>query len=55
VRPCNFCPYMRKITLPSVRHSLETLTYEITIDPAIAGPAKLAIDRMLEVGRGVSG
>jgi len=55
VRPCNFCPYMRKITLPSVRRSLETLTCEITIDPAIAGPAKRAIDRMLEVGRGISG
>ncbi len=55
VRPCNFCPYMRKITLPSVRRSLETLTYEVTIDPAIAGPAKRAIDRMLEVGRGLSG
>ncbi len=55
VRPCNFCPYMRKITLPSVRRSLETLTCEITIDPAIAGPAKRAIDRMLEVGRGLSG
>ena len=55
VRPCNFCPYMRRITLPSVRRSLETLTCEITIDPAIAGPAKHAIDRMLEVGRGLSG
>jgi len=55
VRPCNFCPYMRKITLPSVRRSLETLTHAITIDPAIAGPAKRAIDRMLEVGRGISG
>ena len=55
VRPCNFCPYMRRITLPSVRRSLETLTCEITIDPAIAGPAKRAIDRMLEVGRGLSG
>ncbi len=55
VRPCNFCPYMRKITLPSVRRSLEALTYEVTIDPAIAGPAKRAIDRMLEVGRGLSG
>ena len=55
VRPCNFCPYMRKITLPSVRRSLETSTYEITIDPVVAGPAKRAIDRMLEVGRGLSG
>ena len=55
VRPCNFCPYMRKITLPSVRRSLETLTHEITIDPMVAGRARRAIDRMLEVGRGVSG
>ena len=55
VRPCNFCPYMRKITLPSVRRSLETLTYEIAIDPEIAGRSKAAIDRMLEVGRGLSG
>jgi quinolinate synthase len=55
VRPCNFCPYMRKITLPLVRRSLETLTYEVAIDPAIAGSAKRAIDRMLEVGRGLLG
>jgi len=55
VRPCNFCPYMRKITLPSVRRSLETLTYEVTIDPVVAGGARRAIDRMLEVGRGRSG
>lgn len=55
VRPCNFCPYMQKITLPSVRRSLETMTYEVAIDPVIAGPAKRAIDRMLEVGRGLSG
>jgi quinolinate synthase len=55
VRPCNFCPYMRKITLPSVRRALETLTHEVTIDPAVAGRARRAIDRMLDVGRGSSG
>jgi len=55
VRPCNFCPYMRKITLPSVRRSLETSTYEVAIDPEVAGRAKSAIDRMLEVGRGRAG
>jgi len=55
VRPCNFCPYMRKITLPAVRRSLETATYEITIDPVVAGRAKRAVDRMLDVGRGSSG
>jgi quinolinate synthase len=55
VRPCNFCPYMRKITLPLVRRSLETLTHEIAIDPVVAGRARRAINRMLAVGRGRSG
>jgi quinolinate synthase len=55
VRPCNFCPFMRKITLPSVRRSLETLTHEVAIDPQVADRAKRAIDRMLEVGRGLLG
>lgn len=31
------------------------MTHEVTIDPEIAGRAKRAIDRMLDVGRGVSG
>jgi quinolinate synthase len=55
VRPCNLCPYMRKITLPSVRRSLETMTYEVAIDPVVAHGARRAIDRMLEVGRGRAG
>ena len=55
VRPCNFCPHMRKITLPSVRRSLETSTHEVTIDPEIAQRARRAVDRMLEIGRGASG
>lgn len=55
VRPCNLCPYMRKITLPSVRQTLETLTYEVAIDPVVAGGARRAIDRMLEIGRGRTG
>jgi quinolinate synthase len=55
VRPCNICPYMRKITLPSVRRSLETMTHEVTIAPEVAARARRAIDRMLEVGRGRMG
>jgi len=55
VRPCNICPYMRKITLPSVRRSLETMTHEITIPLEVAGRATRAIERMLEVGRGPMG
>jgi quinolinate synthase len=52
VRPCNFCPHMQKITLPSVRRALETMTYQVSIDPEIARRARRAMDRMLDVGRG---
>jgi quinolinate synthase len=49
VRPCNLCPHMKRITLPKIRQALETLTYEITIDPAVAAGARCAVDRMLAV------
>jgi quinolinate synthase len=49
VRPCNLCPHMKRITLPKIRRALETLTYEVTIDPVIASRARHAVERMLEV------
>ncbi len=49
VRPCNLCPHMKRITLPGLRRSLETLTHEVTIDPAVAGRARQAVERMLAV------
>ena len=47
VRPCNLCPHMKRITLPAIRRALETMTTEVTIDPAIAAPARAAVERML--------
>jgi quinolinate synthase len=49
VRPCNLCPHMRQITLPKIRRALETLTHEVTIDPAVAVGARRAVERMLAV------
>ncbi|HVZ69887.1 MAG TPA: quinolinate synthase NadA [Rhizomicrobium sp.] len=49
IRPCNLCPHMKRITLPQILHSLETMTYEVTVDPAIAQRAKAAVERMLAV------
>jgi quinolinate synthase len=49
VRPCNLCPHMKRITLERILHSLETMTTEVTVDPAISVRAKKAIDRMLAV------
>ncbi|MDP1839657.1 MAG: quinolinate synthase, partial [Reyranella sp.] len=49
VRPCNLCPHMKRITLPRIRRALETMRHEVTIDPAIAVPARRAVERMLAV------
>ena len=38
---------MKRITLPKIRHALETLEGEVTIDPAIAASARRAVERML--------
>lgn len=51
VRPCNLCPHMKRNTLPKVLHSLQTMQYEVTIDPNVAQRARLAVDRMLELSR----
>jgi len=49
VRPCNLCPHMKRITLPKIRRALETLTHQVTIDPAVAAGARRAVERMLAV------
>ena len=49
VRPCALCPHMKRITLPKIRRALETMTHEITVEPAIADRARRAIERMLAV------
>jgi len=49
VRPCNLCPHMKRITLPKIRHALETMQEEVTIDPALAERARRSVERMLEV------
>ncbi len=49
LRPCNLCPHMKRITLPKILRALETLTYEVKVDPAVAARAKTAVERMLVV------
>lgn len=49
IRPCNLCPHMKRITLGNIRHALETMQHEVTIDPGIAARARLAVERMLAV------
>jgi quinolinate synthase len=49
IRPCNLCPHMKRITLPKILHSLQTLEYEVLVDPVIAKRAHGAVKRMLEI------
>ncbi len=47
IRPCNLCPHMKRITLANIREALELNRHEVTIDPAVAAPARRAVERML--------
>lgn len=51
VKPCNLCPHMKRITLPKILDSLLFMTEEVTVDPAIAGRARLAVERMINLKR----
>ena len=47
VRPCNLCPHMKRIALPGILNSLETISVEVTVDPTVAARAREAVERML--------
>jgi quinolinate synthase len=47
IRPCNLCPHMKRISLAKIREALEQNQHMVEIDPAVAAPARRAIERML--------
>ncbi|WP_375408645.1 quinolinate synthase NadA [uncultured Methylobacterium sp.] len=49
IKPCNMCPHMKRISLKNIRHALETLTHEVTVEPELAERARAAVERMLAV------
>ena len=50
-RPCNMCPYMKKITLEKVLWSLHSGAGEVTVDPVVSAKARRAVERMIEISR----
>ncbi|MBB3892244.1 quinolinate synthase [Phenylobacterium haematophilum] len=49
VRPCNLCPHMKKISLQNIYEALLHNRFEVTVDPAIAERARLAVQRMVDL------
>lgn len=47
VRPCNLCPHMKRITLPKILDSLETLQPTVEVPAEISARARGAVERML--------
>jgi quinolinate synthase len=51
IKPCNLCPYMKKITLPKILDCLENETNEIIIPNNLMDRARLSVTRMTSIGR----
>jgi quinolinate synthase len=49
MRPCNLCPHMKRITLENIYEALLHGRHEVTVDPAIAERARLAVQRMVDL------
>jgi quinolinate synthase len=50
IRPCNFCPHMKRITLPKILDSLIHMRDEVLVDQALAARARASVQRMIDVG-----
>ena len=51
IKPCNLCPYMKKITLPKILDCLEKESNEIIIPDNLIDRARLSVEKMTLIGR----
>ena len=51
VRPSNLWPHMKRISLKKIYDAIRFNQHEIVVEENIINKARLAIDRMLEIGR----
>lgn len=45
------CPYMKKISLEKILWVLHSMENQVHVDPAVAGQARLAVQRMIDLSR----
>ena len=51
IKPCNLCPYMKKITLPKILNCLENENNEIVIAKNLMKKARRSVEKMTLIGR----
>jgi len=51
IKPCNLCPYMKKITLPKILDCLENESNEIIIPNHLMEKARRSVEKMALIGR----
>jgi quinolinate synthase len=49
IGPCMMCPHMKQISLQNIHDALVKGQFEVTVDPALAARARLAVQRMIEL------
>lgn len=49
VRPCNICPYMKRVTLENILHTLQTGNNEVIIEEKMAKRARVSVQRMVDL------
>ncbi|MCP9481792.1 quinolinate synthase NadA [Shimia sp. CNT1-13L.2] len=50
-KPCNMCPYMKKITLEKVLYVLHTMENQVEVDPEMADKARQSVEAMIDLSR----
>jgi quinolinate synthase len=49
IGPCMMCPHMKQISLQNIHDALIKGQFEVTVDPALAARARLAVQRMIDL------
>jgi quinolinate synthase len=49
IRPCNFCPHMKRISLEGIYNALTSISPTVEVDAEISKRARGAVERMLRV------
>jgi quinolinate synthase len=50
-KPCNMCPYMKKISLEKVLYVLHTMENQVEVDADVAERARLSVQRMIDLSQ----